>query len=33
MTERFGVFADYTHNWADETEDWDVYSLGLRLAF
>ncbi len=33
MTERVGVFADYSHNWAEETEDWHMYSLGLRLAF
>ena len=33
MTENIGVFADWNYTWADETEDWDVISFGLRFVF
>ena len=33
LTGRLGVFADYSHTFADETGDWNLYSLGLRILF
>lgn len=33
MTERLGLFADYSYTWAEETENWHLGTLGLRLAF
>ena len=33
MTERLGIFSDFTYTWADKTDDWGMYTLGLRLAF
>ena len=31
ICEGFGIFADYRYTWADETEDWNLYTLGLRI--
>lgn len=33
LTGRLGVFADYSRTFADETGDWDLYSLGMRILF
>ena len=33
MTERIGIFADYSYNWAEKTEDWNLFSAGVRFAF
>ncbi len=33
LTGRLGVFADYSHTFADDTEDWNLYSLGMRILF
>lgn len=33
VCEGFGIFADYRYTWADETEDWNLYSLGVRVLF
>ena len=29
----FGLFADYRYTWTEETEDWRMYTLGLRWVF
>lgn len=33
LTESIGVFADYSHTWADETDNWNGYTLGVRFVF
>ncbi|MEM0896027.1 MAG: outer membrane beta-barrel protein [Verrucomicrobiota bacterium] len=33
LNDRWGIIADYTYTWADETEDWNLYTLGLRFTF
>ena len=33
VTDSVGIFADYRYTWADETEDWNLYTLGLRILF
>ena len=33
LTDSVGIIADYTYTWADTTEDWHLYTLGLRFAF
>lgn len=33
LTDRLGVIADYSYTFTDETEDWNMYSLGLRIKF
>ncbi len=33
FTDRLGLVADYSYTWTDETEDWHLYTLGLRIKF
>lgn len=33
LTDSIGLFADYSYTWADETDDWHLYSLGVRFVF
>jgi len=33
LTESVGLFADYSHTWADTTDNWHGYTLGLRFIF
>ena len=33
ITDRLGLIADYSHTFTDETEDWNMYSLGVRVRF
>jgi len=33
LTGRLGVFADYSYNFAEETTDWNLYTVGLRVLF
>jgi hypothetical protein len=33
LTGRLGVFADYSRVFADDSGDWDLYSLGVRILF
>jgi len=33
LTGRVGVFADYSRTFADDTGDWNLYSLGMRILF
>ena len=33
LTGRVGVFADYSYNFGDETTDWNLYTVGMRLLF
>jgi opacity protein-like surface antigen len=33
LTDSIGIFADYSYTWADETDNWHGYSLGVRFVF
>jgi hypothetical protein len=33
LTDRVGLIADYTYTWGENTIDWSLYTLGLRLQF
>lgn len=33
LTNRLGLIADYTYTITDETADWGVFSLGVRIKF
>lgn len=33
LTDRLGIIADYSYTFTDETADWNMYSLGLRVKF
>ncbi len=33
LCDSVGLFADYSYTWADETGDWNGYSLGVRFVF
>ena len=33
LSEKWGIVADYSYTWADETADWNLFTLGLRFTF
>ena len=33
LTDRIGIIGDYSHTFTDVTQDWDMYTLGLRIRF
>ncbi len=33
LTDRVGVVADYTYTWGENSIDWSLYTLGMRLQF
>ena len=33
LTGRMGVFADYSYNFAEDSSDWNLYTIGVRVLF
>ena len=33
VNERLGAFADYSHTWTGDSDDWNVVALGIRIHF
>jgi hypothetical protein len=33
LTDRIGVIGDFSRTFTEETQDWDMYTLGLRIKF